>query len=1341
MKSDLRMIIVLFVCMFLSYVCWSQVNSSTSGAQQNASISMDQNGNYVVVWESLGTDGDDYGIYAQRFNYKGSADGSEVRVNTTTSGGQRHPDVAKTKDGNHVVVWSTIDNGSWDINGQRYRPSGATNGSEFLGNHGNNSGEQSQPAVACGHNNQFVIVWTNINTSGTYSIMGQRFDSTGSAVSSEFTINSSSADFHGHPHVAMNLNTGSFVVVWQSKGVDGSGNGIYGQRYNASGTKTGSEFRINTTTSGNQEQARIAMDGSGDFVVTWSSYGQDGSHYGIYAQRFASSGASQGSEFVVNKTTSGTQSSPSIAMTQEGSFAILWTGFNSNSQSQPYVNGYDSTGTLVLEEAVFTQASNMQLAPEIAAYSEEVNFAYTFHQGTRIGSNGDGDSYGIYGVHQYPGDVLFDALNLTQITPAQNGQGVLPNVNLVATFDQNLKPASVDSTTIRVWGEFSGLIEGSYSLNNNAVTFNPDGNFLKGEKITVSLTQQLESSGSRQLAKRQGHHYLVAAREMKTTPAAFMENVIDKKKDAQHIYPTDYDGDGDVDVLASTPTGSIYVYSNDGSGSFTSSLKRVSYSGNDFTQAIPADMNNDGNMDYVYVDQTAKIIQVHNENASSSSLEYVTVKTSSSAPTEIHCSDIDSDGDMDVVACYAGLNSVYWYENNGTGTGFTEHLVDSGANNPTGVYAEDVDTDGDMDILSSSYNDDKIIWYENSQFLEFTPHVITSVANGASDVHAVDLDSDGDMDVLSCSQEDNVVAWYENNGSESFTRTVISSGLNNPTRVYANDLNADGDMDILVASKGDNKITWFYNNGSESFTASTVTSSASGVASLHTADVDGDGFLDILSASPTDSTFAWYKPDVTFTWQGTSDTTWGTGNNWRAGATPTRVDDIYIPSSVSQFPTLSSNTEVKDVAMDASAKMRIKSNVTLDVAGDFEVGNGNPINLGQGTLKFSGTEKQTLDGKIKANLLLDNSNDLEVNNAAIFGDVQFTNGDIAVGDSDITVQGLVTGTGANSYFKITGDGGLKMNVGSSPDTFKIGFNPYLPVIIDCPDCNGSETFTISVSDGLYDNPVTQSSLLTTNVVTNTWKIETDANKKVNITLQWNASDEASLGNDVHISFWRDGTNSNWLDSASKVMTKSGSDPYSASRDIIAMNGTYYIGVGNSSSALPVELSRFDASWQVANEVALLEWETSSEINNERFEIERRADQGDWQVIAQVGGAGSSDASMYYSYTDSELEGLAKTNEKVYYRLVQYDFDGTNELSEVRSLNVNFGLVNAISVYPNPISGEYVHTTLVSDYELYSPLGSLIGEFKNTNRLRVGELPKGVYVLVHNEQSVAKLVKH
>ncbi|HET9316294.1 MAG TPA: hypothetical protein VFQ51_11940, partial [Vicinamibacteria bacterium] len=117
----------------------------------------------------------------------------------------------------------------------------------------------------------------------------------GTPIGPEFQVNTSTTGSQARPSVASD-SSGNFVVVWMSP-EDGSGSGVFGQRYAASGAPVGSQFAVNTYTTGNQGFPLVAADAAGNFVVVWMSRDQDGSDYGIFGQRYAGSGTPLGPEF------------------------------------------------------------------------------------------------------------------------------------------------------------------------------------------------------------------------------------------------------------------------------------------------------------------------------------------------------------------------------------------------------------------------------------------------------------------------------------------------------------------------------------------------------------------------------------------------------------------------------------------------------------------------------------------------------------------------------------------------------------------------------------------------------------------------------------------------------------------------------------------------------------------------------------------------------------------------------------------------------------------------------------------------------------------------------------
>jgi hypothetical protein len=293
---------------------------TTESGTQN--VAMSAGGNYVVTYASYGRDGSGWGVFAQRFDAQGNALSPEFQVNTTTAGDQVNPSVATDAAGDFVVVWSSNQTGSWSVFGQRYDPSGNVVGSEFQISP-SAPGDQKDAMVAIDDNSDFVVTWASYDSSGnSRGILAQRFDSTGAAIGGDFQVNTTPGT-QANASVATN-GSGNFVVTWSSYGQDGSGWGVYGQLYDATGTPVGGEFQVNTYTAGDQDYSSVAMSRSGAFVVTWSSNGEDGDGWGIFAQRYDETGAPVGGEFQVNTTTAGNQVHSKVAMTPDGDFTISW---------------------------------------------------------------------------------------------------------------------------------------------------------------------------------------------------------------------------------------------------------------------------------------------------------------------------------------------------------------------------------------------------------------------------------------------------------------------------------------------------------------------------------------------------------------------------------------------------------------------------------------------------------------------------------------------------------------------------------------------------------------------------------------------------------------------------------------------------------------------------------------------------------------------------------------------------------------------------------------------------------------------------------------------------------
>ena len=399
-----------------------RVNSYTNGAQEAPKVASDAAGDYVVVWEDF-TQKPGIEIYAQRYNAAGAAQGTEFQVSSATDSFETNPSVAMDANGDFVIAWQgykySSNDGYGDITdlynvyAQRYDAAGRALGSNFEVNT-NQLEQQFEPSVAMDSAGDFVIVWSGYGDHSGYGIFAQRYNASGATVGvSNFQINTYTNAGQYNPSAAMDAE-GDFVIAWSSVNEDGSDEGIYAQRYNSGGLRQGLQFQVSTFTPGIQQSPSAAMDSQGDFVIAWESgsydgsVAQDGSGFGIYAQRYNAAGMRLGSEFRVNTFTPNNQLSPAVSMDSAGDFNIAWVSgtFNGSGSATEDGSGY----------GIYAQQYN---ASGVTQGSEfRVNTYTTSNQGSLTdgpgiaedaagdfivawASNGqDGSGYGIY-AQQY----------------------------------------------------------------------------------------------------------------------------------------------------------------------------------------------------------------------------------------------------------------------------------------------------------------------------------------------------------------------------------------------------------------------------------------------------------------------------------------------------------------------------------------------------------------------------------------------------------------------------------------------------------------------------------------------------------------------------------------------------------------------------------------------------------------------------------------------------------------------------------------------------------------------------------------------------------------------------
>lgn len=413
-----------------------QINTYTTNHQVTAALASDAEGAFVVVWGSLGgvdTDLTGWSIQARRYDATGIALGGEFQVNSYTTSSQEIPAVAADDLGNFVVAWEgkyqdDPSSGHPGILAQRFDSSGTPVGDEFQVN-SYTTYSQLAPSAAIDSDGNFVVAWSSYFPDGSQSsVQAQRYDDSGTPVGGEFQVNSYTTSYQRRASVGFDQD-GDFVVAWESVGSYGSDKShwsVQAQRFDNTGAMTGGEFQVNSYTTSHQYRPALAVNGAGDFVIAWESfgsYGTDTDRWSIQAQRFDATGAVVGDQFQVNSYTTYDQYKPSVGIDEKGAFIVVWesegsAGTDTGSLS---IQGqfFDASGApLGSQFQVNSYTSSKQQAPSVSAVDAEGNFVVVWES---LGSyDSDSSSYSIQGQHFASRPVLIDSFESGDLSAWSN---------------------------------------------------------------------------------------------------------------------------------------------------------------------------------------------------------------------------------------------------------------------------------------------------------------------------------------------------------------------------------------------------------------------------------------------------------------------------------------------------------------------------------------------------------------------------------------------------------------------------------------------------------------------------------------------------------------------------------------------------------------------------------------------------------------------------------------------------------------------------------------------------------------------------------------------------------
>ncbi|MBI4658938.1 MAG: hypothetical protein HY735_08850 [Verrucomicrobia bacterium] len=228
------------------------------------------------------------------------------------------------------------------------------------------AGDQVLADVAVSETGGYVVWQDNATDGDGFGISARRLAGNLLGTLSVFRVNEAGGGDQQHPKVRRLANEGA-VFVWQGGALGDQD--VFARFIGPDGTFVTSDQRVNSFTENQQINPALAVLSDGSVLVTWSSFGQDGSMQGIFGQRLSPSGSRLGGEFQVNQYTRYNQRTPSIASLPGGQFVIAWISEQKRFENSIDVYGrvFTSDGTASSDEFHINTATNICANPVVSA--------------------------------------------------------------------------------------------------------------------------------------------------------------------------------------------------------------------------------------------------------------------------------------------------------------------------------------------------------------------------------------------------------------------------------------------------------------------------------------------------------------------------------------------------------------------------------------------------------------------------------------------------------------------------------------------------------------------------------------------------------------------------------------------------------------------------------------------------------------------------------------------------------------------------------------------------------------------------------------------------------------
>ena len=439
---------------------------------------------------------------------------------------------------------------------------------------------------------------------------------------------------------------------------------------------------------------------------------------------------------------------------------------------------------------------------------------------------------------------------IASVNPGMNATGIERNALVTVSFTAPMLPASLNASSVFLYGDRSGRHNGNINYNPaaGAVTVTSLKNFIFGEQIQFILTDSVGTSDPYQKINGGFSYKFVAGVLQGNGQFTVQEQPISTTPSPYAVAAGDLNQDGYTDcVVTEKNSDSVAVYFNNHRNGFH---PRVPMAAGNSPEAIAiADITADGRPDFVVANRLSNSITLFtNDGGGNFTGQEFLIGIEPAALAVADCNN-DSMPDIATVSPSDSSFHIYSYINSSLVLQRSVHVTGI----PSGVILEDLNNDGFIDGAVSVKSRNRLVLLRNDSLGQMKYDTAYGVGSSPVAVIAYDavLGSDGFVDLATLNSGTNNLSILKNDGTGRFQGPEhFDIGGAGPAAICGNDFDGDGDVDLAITNSGSNSVVVFRNNGEalpDIFTTS-LNASPLGIAAL---DVTGEyGIMDLIVSNP-----------------------------------------------------------------------------------------------------------------------------------------------------------------------------------------------------------------------------------------------------------------------------------------------------------------------------------------------------------------------------------------------------------------------------------------------------------------------------------------------------------